>query len=209
MLFGSLSVLLYRLVRDHLPGGDLDEPSLQLQEETKSVPKTNTVSERDFAKLDRLLREKPNATTLSLEAMILFTKPNEEVRELMQKARSMAPQFKRLYDKRRQQIREERVELLKAKQHALLAAQERNVRQKEQLTQDIIRYGLWQSPADSLSQLKSKAEKLKALKAQLNFRKKKKVLQQVPTSKELYFTTRNGKQFPIEEINHPIASTVL
>ena len=211
VLFGSFSVLLSRLVRDHLPGGDLDEPSLQLQEETKSVPKTNTVSERDFAKLDRLLREKPNATTLSLEAMILFTnnktaswlraKPNEEVRELMQKARSMAPEFKRLYDKRRQQIREERVELLKAKQHALLAAQERNVRQKEQLTQDIIRYGLWQSPAqvaDSLSQLKSKAEKLKALKAQLNFRKK--VLQQVPTSKELYFTTRNGKQLPIEEI---------
>ena len=65
---------------------------------------TNTVSERDFAKLDRLLKEKPNATTLSLEAMILFTnnqaaswlrdKPIEEVQELMKKARSMAPEFK-------------------------------------------------------------------------------------------------------------------
>ena len=49
-----------------------------------------------------------------------------------------------------------------------------------------------------MSQLKSKTEKLKALKAQLNFRKK--VLQQLPTSKELYFTTRNGKQLEIEEI---------
>ena len=57
MLFSSFSVLLSRLLRDHLPGGELNNPSLQLQEETKSVPKTNTVSERDFAKLDRLLRE--------------------------------------------------------------------------------------------------------------------------------------------------------
>ena len=45
---------------------------MQLTTETKSTPKTNVISERDFAKFDRLLREKPNATTLSLEGMILF-----------------------------------------------------------------------------------------------------------------------------------------
>ena len=72
MLFSSFSVLLSRLLHDHLTGGELDNPSHQLQEETKSVPKTNTVSEHDFAKLDRLLREKSNATTLYLEAMILL-----------------------------------------------------------------------------------------------------------------------------------------
>ena len=107
MLFSSFSVLLSCLLRDHLPGGELDNPSLQLQEETKPVPKTNAVSEHDFTKLDRLLREKPNATTLSLEAMILFTnnktaswwraKPTEEVQELMKKACSMVPEFKHLY----------------------------------------------------------------------------------------------------------------
>ena len=184
-LFSSFSILLSRLLQDHLPGGELDNPSLQLQEETKSVPKTNTVSERDFAKLDRLLREKPNATTLSLEAMILFTnnqtaswlraKPIEEVQELMKKARSMAPEFKHQYEERRKRMREQRIELLRAKQLAVLAAQERSVKQKEQLTQDIIKYGLWQSSAqvfDGLHQLKSKTEKLKALKTQLNFRKK-------------------------------------
>ena len=36
--------------------------------ETKSVSKTNTISEKDFAQLDRFLREKPNASILSLEA---------------------------------------------------------------------------------------------------------------------------------------------
>ena len=215
-LFSSFSVLLSRLLHDHLPGGELDNPSHQLQEETKSVPKTNTVSERDFAKLDRLLREKPNATTLSLEAMILFTnnqtaswlraKPIEEVQELMKKARSKAPEFKHQYEERRKRMHEERIELLRAKQLAVLAAQERSVKQKEQLTQDIIKYGLWQSSAqisDGLHQLKSKTEKFKALKAQLNFRKK--VLQQVPLNKEIFFTTRNGKQLTIEEISSNLA----
>ena len=56
---------------DHLPGGVLDEAFTNLV--MQSVPKTNVVSERDFAKLDRFLREKSNASTLSLEALILFT----------------------------------------------------------------------------------------------------------------------------------------
>ena len=73
ILFHAFSILLSRLVCDHLPGGVLDEPSTPLKSQTKSVPKTNTISERDFAKLDRLLREKPNATTLSLEAIVLFS----------------------------------------------------------------------------------------------------------------------------------------
>ena len=41
--------------------------------ETKSVSTTNTVGERDFGKLDRYIREKPNAKLLALEAHIMFT----------------------------------------------------------------------------------------------------------------------------------------
>ena len=106
--------------------------------------------------------------------MILFTnnqtaswlraKPIEEVQELMKKARSKAPEFKYQYEERRKHMREERIELLRAKQLAVLAAQERSVKQKEQLTQDIIKYGLWQSSAqisDGLHQLKSRTESLK------------------------------------------------
>ena len=59
-------------VEDHLPDGKYDSLSHLLQAETKSVPKTNVVSERDFAQLDHLLHQKPNATTLCLEGMILF-----------------------------------------------------------------------------------------------------------------------------------------
>ena len=41
--------------------------------ETASVPTTNAAPERDFAVLDRLMREKPNASQITLESMILFS----------------------------------------------------------------------------------------------------------------------------------------
>ena len=98
VLFCAFSTLLHRLLKDHLPGGYLDMPSDQLLVETRSVPNSNVISERDFAKLDQFLREKPNATTLSLEGIILFSnnktatwlqdKSPKEKEELFQKARN-------------------------------------------------------------------------------------------------------------------------
>ena len=64
-----LALLVIRFVDE---GGKFDDASIQLTIETKLAPKTNIISEKDFAKLGRLLCEKPNATTLSLEGMILF-----------------------------------------------------------------------------------------------------------------------------------------
>ena len=124
-LFSALSLLVSHFVQDHLPGGKYDNPSIQLTAETESVPNTNVISKRDFAKLDRLLREKPNATTLCLEGMILFannqtshwldSKPAEEKQDLFKKARSLAPEFKQLYKLRRQKLLEERSKMLRAK----------------------------------------------------------------------------------------------
>ena len=73
VLFSAFSSLLLCVVEDHLSGGKFDNADKILIQDTTSVPKTNTVSERDFAQLDRLLREKPNASILSLKPMILFS----------------------------------------------------------------------------------------------------------------------------------------
>ena len=125
-LFASLSLLVSRFVEDHLPEGKYHNPSTQLQTETRSVPKTNVVSEMDFAQLDRLLYQKPNATTLCLEGMILFannktsrwlySKSPEERHDLLKKARDIAPEFKQLYKMRRLTMLEERSKMLQAKQ---------------------------------------------------------------------------------------------
>ena len=77
--------------------------------ETASVQKTNTVSEseRDIAQLDRLLREKPNCTTMSFEAMIMFSNnktskwigekspDHEEMEQLFKQAREKGPVFRK------------------------------------------------------------------------------------------------------------------
>ena len=44
-----------------------------------SVPTTNVSPERDFAILDRLLREKPNAHLVALEALLLFSLAQQNI----------------------------------------------------------------------------------------------------------------------------------
>ena len=61
----------------------------------------------------------------------------------MKKARSKAPEFKHQYEERRKHMCEERIELLRAKQLAVLAAQERSVKQKKQLTSSSMACGYY------------------------------------------------------------------
>ena len=65
-LFKSLEMLVQRMLEDNLPGGKWEGASDSVRGQTKSVTTTNKVSERD--KLDRLLREKPNASPSSLRS---------------------------------------------------------------------------------------------------------------------------------------------
>ena len=159
VLLSAFSTLISRLVGDHLPDGKYHNPSAKLITETKSVSKTNVISVRDFAKFDRFLHEKPNASTLSLEAMIMFTnnktaswlnsKTVKEREEIMRQACSITPEFKRLYRNRRQKLLEERAKLLQAKRLQLERLQAKKLKEKEELVQMILSYGLWQSNAKS------------------------------------------------------------
>ena len=120
-----ISSLLTRLVGKHLSNGKYDATNVSLIAETKSVLKTNTISERDFAQLDRFLREKPNALILSLEALILLCnnktaswlndKSPAEHSELLHKVRSSLSGLKQQYQFQRKKLIEDHVKLLQAK----------------------------------------------------------------------------------------------
>ena len=69
-IFQSLHELMTRFLQEN-SGPDLDTPATRQQ--MQSAPTSNTISERDFAKLDYLICQKPSATTLALEVHILFT----------------------------------------------------------------------------------------------------------------------------------------
>ena len=62
-----------RLLINHLPGGIYSSFDSDLFEEVASVPTTNVSPKCDFAMLDGLIREKPNARAIALESIILYS----------------------------------------------------------------------------------------------------------------------------------------
>ena len=76
-----------QLLLDRLPGGIYySVGDSNLVEETASVPTTNVSPERDFAVLDCLMSEMPNATHIALESLILFSH-NQTSKWLQEKSR--------------------------------------------------------------------------------------------------------------------------
>ena len=204
VLLHSFIVFCRYTLEDHLPGGEHDNPSDHKKSSVVSVPKTNTISERDFAQLDRLLRQKPNATTTSLEGMILFTnnktakwlneKSEEEREVLLARARKKSPEWRKLFQHRREEMLLERSKLLREKQLNLKRKRQQAVKEKEKATAAMMEYGLWQTEdqvKENLAKFKSKTAKTKALKAQLYFRKK--VLEQTYPEKSVYHYSHQGK----------------
>ena len=208
-LFTAFATLFRRMVADHL--GDTYRDITD--DEIASVPKTNVVSERDFAQLDRLLQQKPNASTLALEAMILFannktaswlkSKTETEIADLLRTARTKAPEFRKLFQHRRKVMLEERAKIQRAKVKAIAEKRACERQERQKLTEAVLVSGLWQTEEQitaGLAGLKSKTAKLKALKCQLDFRKK--VLQQSYQDKTIFQATVNGKKLSVDEVTH-------
>ena len=205
LLFGSFSIITKRMLHDHLEDGLYDNVTdANLRKETSAVPKTNTVAERDFGMLDRLMREKPNANLITLESVIMCQTnkmslwrdnlDNEKRAKLMEMARKSKDQQYQIFKNKRvllrQQIsqkRTEKIECKKEKERKVMIA-------KEKLVLLIEEYGgLWKSPSEvdeKVAHLKGD-KVLKALKVQLQFRQK--VLSQPGVDKSLYFFTEAGK----------------
>ena len=197
-IFKAFSLLLERVLSDLLPALQAEkENRQQVRQESTSVPTTNTISERDFGKFDRLLREKPHASTLALEAYILFTnnktskwldiKSASDKSKLIEDARKNAPRFRKLYQKRISEIEQQHIKQQQEKEGKKIAAEKKLLETKEKITTEIINYGLWQSNSQidcGLELLTSETQKKTALKAQIRFRKV--VLQQSVLDESLY-----------------------
>lgn len=115
------------------------------------------------------------------------------------------PEFKDLYKFRRKQLLEDRAKVLHGKQLALQKLQEKKFREKEQLTEEIMVYGLWQNESQvtsALEKMRSNTEKLKALKCQLDFCKK--VLEQ-SGPRELFFMS---KKLTVDEVMGNLLSLI-
>ena len=181
-------------------------------EQTATVPKTNVVSERDFGQLDRLLRSKPNASMLAIEAQIMLAnnrpldwlsfRTPEEQSAILEVARQLVPEHKRLQKARLSAINEYRLKTVQAKQQAHQQREQRRVAEAETITQQLARIpgGLWTTGdgiAEGLAELPTNKAKVDALKCQLKFRKKI-LVQQAPHT--LFAFSKAGKPFSIAEL---------
>ena len=211
LLFGSFSITTQRMLIDHLPEGKYHSDDAKLKEEISSVPTTNVAPERDFAVLDRLLHQKPNATSVALEAMILFShnktaswldkQSSKNKEELLQVARTLAPTIKKKYVERKKEIEKRCEENLTKRQEEIARLQRKKSLEKEKLTREIKSVGLWTKQSEvnkALECIHTKTAKVKALKLQLNFRQK--VLGQTHSDKCLFKFSHNGKQYSVEQL---------
>ena len=104
---------------EYLPGGKLNEHTEgvhgeQLRTESVTVSATNIVSERDFANLDRLQRDKPNANLITLEGMILF--PNNNTLSWLNSLDSERKKYMlKLFQQRKETIKNKHISLLKVR----------------------------------------------------------------------------------------------
>ena len=107
--------------------------------------------ERDFAVLDRYLREKLNAQLIALEVMILFTHNKTslwmaqlsscEREELFQAARKLAPAFKEKFKGRREEIEQKRRHEMEKRIEENAHKELKVAQEKEKLTIEIQEYG--------------------------------------------------------------------
>ena len=212
LVFSAFSVTTQRLLLDHLPGGKYHYVvDTMIVQETASVPTTNVAPEQDFAILDRLMREKPNAYLVALESMILYSHNKtaswleqqtcEEREKLILAAPSLVPTIRAKFKARRQEIEARREEALKKKQEDIMRKQLRTVQEKEKLTKEIEVVGLWMSRAEvesGLETLSKKIEKMRVLKLQVNFRRK--VLGQTHPDKSVFKFSHNRKQHSVDQL---------
>lgn len=100
-----------------------------------------------------MLREKPNASLIALESLILFAHNKtskwldklevSEREKLFKAARMLAPAIREKFKARQVEIQWRNEESLLKKQQAVAEKQVRELKEKEKLTNEIAKNGLW------------------------------------------------------------------
>ncbi|XP_035673217.1 uncharacterized protein LOC118413793 [Branchiostoma floridae] len=182
----AILILLERQAEEQLPGGKYWQPSEAEQQKSQHVPTTNVVSERDFAVLNNLVRSKPNASSLSCEAYIMWLNNQtsmwldnldaEEKERHMAYARTHAASIHAKFLEKKQKIKEQRLEALLKKQKEKEDKKQKARQRKVALTEKVLKMGgVWKTAEEvdeRVGSLNREQEKLEAVKNQLQFHKK-------------------------------------
>ena len=73
----SFAILMKRQLQSQLPGGEHYIPSAKVRNETENAPNHNILTERDFVKLDAIITQKPNISTIARSGRVAFLTPTQ------------------------------------------------------------------------------------------------------------------------------------
>ena len=209
-IFKELKPKWERWFAEHLPGGIYHQSSMRdnLVSDTKSVPRTNIIAERDFAQLDRFLKHAPNSNIKFLESKIacsnnktteyLAAVPEAEKNMLISAVRKDVSKQRMLETSQKKNLLEAKIKILNEKRAAVSKKQEKQQQQKQQLLEDLQKIGgLWSSKDQVESELAKRPlrEHKIVLKTQLSSRRK--LLNQSHQNMTLFQFSQNKKQYDI------------
>jgi E1A/CREB-binding protein len=209
LCFAGMLLILERQAKDQLPGRRYWNLNEQVCSRLSAVPTTNTVSERDFAQLDMLMRSKPSAAVTTFEAIIMWSNNKtsdwlnslspEEQAKVINEARVSTPEFQKSIKEKQQLLYQKKLEVLKKKQEKKVKQEEKQHSNKVRLTQKITEIGgLWTSLED-LEKFKTGKDKGKfkeAILTQLQFRR---VVLNSKGQKNLFQQQHKGQQYTLEQ----------
>ncbi len=219
----ALLQLLSRMVKDHLPGGRYQDVNPQEREKMTSVIPHNKLPEFVFGQLDFLVRYRPNASALVNESFLMYAMNKTEQwldgldpqrkEELLSSVRKKERSYSDKFRDRCQLIAEDRKRRMREKEDALRAKRIKLAQQREDLTSDIIYYGLWQSihqMESALIEIDDDTECMEAIKKQLQFRKT--VLEQVADKTLFQVGSKGGgpkyKKFTLDELKRNLSTLI-
>ena len=113
----------------------------------------------------------------------------------------LVPSIKKKFKIRQTEIQQRNEECLLKKQRAVAEKHRRELEEKERLTNEITKSGLWTSRThirEGLAAVSKKTEKVHLLKLQIEFRRK--VLHQTHSDSSLFKFSQNGKQFSVQRL---------
>ena len=207
-----------RMLVDHLAGGRWDSPSANLRCQTESVPTTNIASEHDFGQLDRLKREKPNANTIAIEALVMYVTnhtsswfaslPVEQQHRYLTMAREKAPSIMTAFYTQRQKLKDKLTTQRLERERLKREKEVKQQREKELLTKQLGECGgLWtQDEVQQKLQGIPANKQREAISTQLKFRHR--VLQQTSPDNTFWYLSKGGKPKDVSELSNNLLTII-
>ena len=220
----TCSLMVKSQLHDQLPGGKYENPSASIREGISNCPRTNMISERDFAQFDQKLTQKPTISTIAACGVIMFNnnktsdwledKSTDQLERLVKIARTNKYDWIKKYKERQKIILQFEIDNMDKKKLEKEIKDQKLQDEKEHLTSEIQKVGGLIGSVDKLEELcnsKVTVKKLREiLRNQILFRKvvlgqkfpDKKYGQMGETVKNKYF------QYDVSALKHNLTQII-